>query len=453
MERGLVTLIGMSIAYAGVVPGHGAGLVVLAQAPGRQGEGPMTPIPVPANRRSAGRSGRWSFPALLFAVAFVATFLLYRHFARQTGGRSRAAADASAFACCSLCSPPRSPPPSGSGRPRRSVHRHRRPRAHLPRRHAALRHGPAQPRHPPRGLGRLLGLSLQRRRRLRLLAHPPQRHRHPRLRRHPVHADRPASRCSTTATAATPTRATPRASTRRPSGPSPAGTRSSWPTTASRRADRHRAHRSAPLPLPAGRPGPRRSSTWPTGTSVLDSSLRVVDDQEIEGFRRSTGWAEDQVVLLRGPLLAAVRQAARARRPRVGRARSRAEPEGVLSFGDAGGELLVKVGISAVDVAGRAAQPRRRAAGLGLRRRARRGARAPGTRRWAASRSRAAATEQRDDLLHGALPQPAGAQSLLRRGRSLPRDGRRDPPGRAIAGTTPSSRCGTPSAPPIRCTR
>ena len=49
------------------------------------------------------------------------------------------------------------------GRQCRPVHRYGRPRPHLPGRHSALRYGAAQPGYAPRGLGWLLGLPLQRR--------------------------------------------------------------------------------------------------------------------------------------------------------------------------------------------------------------------------------------------------------------------------------------------------
>ncbi len=76
---------------------------------------------------------------------------------------------------------------------------------------------------------------------------------------------------------------------------------------------------------------------------VLESALRVVSPTEIEGTRRSSSWAKDQVVHF----------VARFSRPWAtttdldGAARKVA-----LSFGDGGGELRIKVGISAVDVHG-----------------------------------------------------------------------------------------------------
>ena len=88
---------------------------------------------------------------------------------------------------------------------------------------------------------------------------------------------------------------------------------------------------------------------------VLDSSLAVVSDREIEGFRRSTGWADDQIVYF----------VARFSRPFVkstlahgevvapdSRALEGTDLKGILSFGDGGGELIVKVGLSAVDLDG-----------------------------------------------------------------------------------------------------
>ena len=74
--------------------------------------------------------------------------------------------------------------------------------------------------------------------------------------------------------------------------------------------------------------------------TLLDASLQVRGDAEIEGTRRSTGWARDQIVHF----------VARFSRPFEGS--SIEGPRGILSFGEAGGELLVKVGISPVDIAG-----------------------------------------------------------------------------------------------------
>ena len=87
---------------------------------------------------------------------------------------------------------------------------------------------------------------------------------------------------------------------------------------------------------------------------VVESGLRIVSSTEIEGFRHSTGWARSQVVhfvaRFSKPFTAV---AARDDEPLPGEELVEGENiKAVLSFGDDGGELLVKVGISAVDVAG-----------------------------------------------------------------------------------------------------
>jgi predicted alpha-1,2-mannosidase len=89
--------------------------------------------------------------------------------------------------------------------------------------------------------------------------------------------------------------------------------------------------------------------------SVLDSTLRVVGDHEIEGSRRSTGWAKDQVVHFVARFSKPFEQAVLALDDRSladVREASGSNVKGVLSFGEAGGELLIKVGISAVDLDG-----------------------------------------------------------------------------------------------------
>lgn len=82
---------------------------------------------------------------------------------------------------------------------------------------------------------------------------------------------------------------------------------------------------------------------------LLGADLRVVDDRTVEGYRRSTAWARDQWVFFR----------ARFSRPFENSALfetalgdSSATVRAVLSFGDAGGELLAQVAISAVDTDG-----------------------------------------------------------------------------------------------------
>ncbi|MDP2876164.1 MAG: GH92 family glycosyl hydrolase, partial [Holophaga sp.] len=88
---------------------------------------------------------------------------------------------------------------------------------------------------------------------------------------------------------------------------------------------------------------------------VLESSLRFVGDREIEGYRRSQSWAKDQQVyfvarfskpfvehglVVQGTLLS---RASDARDKRL---------KAAVSFGNQGGAVLVRVGISAVSVEG-----------------------------------------------------------------------------------------------------
>lgn len=81
---------------------------------------------------------------------------------------------------------------------------------------------------------------------------------------------------------------------------------------------------------------------------LLESYLHVTGDDTIEGFRRSSAWARDQVVYFR----------ARFSRPFTGRALVPGRDTGaqpvkcILSFGDEGGEVVVQLAISAVDLDG-----------------------------------------------------------------------------------------------------
>ena len=74
---------------------------------------------------------------------------------------------------------------------------------------------------------------------------------------------------------------------------------------------------------------------------VLEGKIDVVDSREIAGVRRSSSWAKDQVVYY------VIRFSRPYTEMTVGGPLKRA-----LHFGSAGGELLVKVGISAVSVEG-----------------------------------------------------------------------------------------------------
>ena len=82
---------------------------------------------------------------------------------------------------------------------------------------------------------------------------------------------------------------------------------------------------------------------------LLDVDLRIVDDHTVEGFRRSEGWARDQLVYFR----AVFSQPFSESRLVAGNGNMAAKNSRlVLSFGGHGGEILTQVAISAVDYAG-----------------------------------------------------------------------------------------------------
>jgi predicted alpha-1,2-mannosidase len=96
---------------------------------------------------------------------------------------------------------------------------------------------------------------------------------------------------------------------------------------------------------------------------VLESTLRVVSDREIEGTRRSTGWADDQIVHFVARFSRPFEDAFVALDDRSledAREASGTNVKGIFSFGDGdgdgdgdgGGELRVSVGISAVGIDG-----------------------------------------------------------------------------------------------------
>jgi predicted alpha-1,2-mannosidase len=87
---------------------------------------------------------------------------------------------------------------------------------------------------------------------------------------------------------------------------------------------------------------------------VLDSRIRVVNDHEIEGMRRSTGWARDQQVYFVARFSRPIEKAELALDGVVvpgADALRGADVRARFDFG-AGGELLLRVGISAVDIEG-----------------------------------------------------------------------------------------------------
>ena len=88
---------------------------------------------------------------------------------------------------------------------------------------------------------------------------------------------------------------------------------------------------------------------------VLESGLNLVGDNEIEGYRRSTGWARDQVVHFAARFSKPIERAELALDDVVdpeATARGGKNVKARLYFGEGGGELLVRVGISAVDIEG-----------------------------------------------------------------------------------------------------
>ena len=106
--------------------------------------------------------------------------------------------------------------------------------------------------------------------------------------------------------------------------------------------------------FPAGRPG-HVIVDLAHRDRVIDSSLRTVGDREIEGFRRSTGWARDQpvyfVARFSRPWTRAELAADDGVRPGATKIRH-THIKARFDFGEAGGELLVQVGLSAVDIEG-----------------------------------------------------------------------------------------------------
>jgi len=82
---------------------------------------------------------------------------------------------------------------------------------------------------------------------------------------------------------------------------------------------------------------------------LLESALRVVSDDTIEGFRRSTAWARDQVVFFRARFSRSFTATQIVTGAVSG---SQQNVKGVLSFGNSGGEVFIQVGISAVDLDG-----------------------------------------------------------------------------------------------------
>lgn len=88
---------------------------------------------------------------------------------------------------------------------------------------------------------------------------------------------------------------------------------------------------------------------------VIESEIRIVGDREIEGMRRSRGWATNQYVYFVARFSRPFSSASVAVDGKAGASLREARGkrlEAVAEFGDEGGPVVVKVGISAVDVAG-----------------------------------------------------------------------------------------------------
>ncbi len=79
---------------------------------------------------------------------------------------------------------------------------------------------------------------------------------------------------------------------------------------------------------------------------LLGADLRVIDERTVEGYRQSSAWAKDQLVHFRAvfsrPFTAT----------RLVDGTTGQPTKAILSFGSEGGEVLVQVGISAVDASG-----------------------------------------------------------------------------------------------------
>jgi len=89
--------------------------------------------------------------------------------------------------------------------------------------------------------------------------------------------------------------------------------------------------------------------------SVLDAGLRIVSPSGIEGWRRSSAWARDQVVYFAARFSRPFSRATLATDDQPSLEMNELQGKsvkGIFAFGAEGGELLVKVGISAVDIDG-----------------------------------------------------------------------------------------------------
>ena len=153
---------------------------------------------------------------------------------------------------------------------------------------------------------------------------------------------------------------------------------------------------------------------------VIDSSINVVADLEVTGHRRSRAGRRTSVCTSRFDS-----------RVRCCRWRTTSTARPLFDCGDNGGQLLVKVGISAVSIDGARRNLSAELPALGLRRRAAVGQRRVGARARPHSRRRRHARPARR-VLHGALSRDADAQCLHGRRRAVSRPRSRRPSGRGF---------------------
>jgi len=106
--------------------------------------------------------------------------------------------------------------------------------------------------------------------------------------------------------------------------------------------------------FPEGQPG-RVIVDLTHRDEVIEATLRVVGDREIEGYRRSTGWARDQIVHFVARFSRPIERAELALDDEIVAQATEIEGDVVkarLFFDGPGEELVVRVGLSAVDVEG-----------------------------------------------------------------------------------------------------
>ena len=233
------------------------------------------------------------------------------------------------------------------------------------------------------------------------------------------------------------------------------------------RTDRHRAHRPASLHLPQGR---RRAICWSISPMATTTTLEHAvpgqsDASSATGRQRHPGRLAPRAPvgqrpahLFRDEAVAPGRTrprcTARTRRCPAARRRPRAPTSRprCISTMPRSEPLLVKVGTVRRRHRRRAAQSRAGTAGLGFRPRAARRPTPPGSASWAASASTRRPDDMRTHLLHLAVPHHAGADRCSATSTAATAAWTwRCISCRRARTTTAPIRCGTPTAPCIRC--